>query len=79
MRHPATNNAIMKVREQCYEGIFEETPLKISKGHEASERAIPSNNDSYKQRNKMKHISATKAANLKQMYINYVPEERRPE
>lgn len=78
VRHPISNNAIMKIRERCYEGPFEETPLKVSKGHVTNEMAMPCSGDTYKRREKVKSISATKSAHLKQMYTNFVPVERQP-
>ena len=73
-----SNIAIMKVREQCYRGAYKETPMKIVSGHLATERVIPLQEDTYLQRGKVSQISACKAAHLKQMYANFVPEERRP-
>ena len=52
--------------------------MKIVSGRLASERVIPSSEDTYKQRGKVGEISSVKAAHLQQMYANYVPEEHRP-
>ena len=79
VRHPTTNNAMMKVREQCYTGLFEVSTLKVYKRCASTDRAIPSNEDLYKARDKVKNISSTKAANLQQMYLKFVPEGRRPD
>ena len=38
VRDPATNNAIMKVRKQCYKDAFKETSMKIVSSRLASER-----------------------------------------
>ena len=78
VRHPATNIAIMKVRDRCYDGQFEETSLKLSKGHVPTEMAMPTALDTYKCRGKVKNISATKAEHLQQMYTKFVPVERHP-
>ena len=78
VRHPVSNNAIMKVRKQCYKDAYTETTVKIVSGHLPTERAIPSCEDTYTQRGKVGQISACKAVHLKQMYANFVPEERRP-
>ena len=79
IRHPSTNHAIMKVREHCFEGTLQETPMKVAKGHLATENAIPcSEIDTYQQRNKVGELSSTKAAHLQQMYANFVSEERCP-
>ena len=51
-----TSHAIMKIREHCFEGEFEETPMTIAKGHLAMESAIPSSEDAYKQRNKVEEV-----------------------
>ena len=72
VRDPATNNAIMKVHEQCYKDAFKETSMKIISGHLANVRVIPSCEDTYKQRGKVGEISPVKAAHLQQMYANYV-------
>ena len=78
VKHPVTNNAIMKVREQCYKDAFKEILMKIISGHLASERVIPSCEDTYKRRGKVGEISSVKAAHLQQMYDSFVPEERHP-
>ena len=78
LRHPATNHAIMKIHEHCFEGTLKETPMKVAKGHIPGENAIPSSEDTYEQRKKVGEISSIKAAHLHQMYCDYVPEERRP-
>ena len=68
--HPLYNHAIMKVREHCFEGTLQETPVKVAKGHLAMENAIPcSEKDTYKQRKKVGEQSRTKAAHLQQMHF----------
>ena len=49
IRHPVSNNAIMKVRKQCYKDAYTETTMKTVSGHLSTERAIPSCEDTYTQ------------------------------
>ena len=66
----------MKVRKHCYKDVYTETTMKTVSGHLPTERAIPLCEDTYTQRGKVGQIPAGKAARLKQMYANFVPEER---
>ena len=60
VRHPATNIAAMKVCDCCYDGQFEETSLKVSKGHVPTEMAMLTALDTHKRRERVKSIFAKK-------------------
>ena len=73
--HNPTSNAIMKVRDLCYEGTLRGTPMTLSREYSPTTCALPSVSDTYQARGNMK-ISEVKQDHLKQVYTNFVLRER---
>ena len=69
-------DALMKVRESCYTGTLKNTPMKISKGMSASDRAIPGVNRSYFALGMVKQLPDSKKSHLNQMCANFIPQDR---
>ena len=69
-------DAMMKVRESCYTGILMDTPMKITKGMSASDKAIPGVSQSYFALGMVKQLSESKQSHLNQMCANFIPQDR---
>ena len=69
-------DTVMKVRDSCYTGTLKDTPMKITKGMSASDRAIPGVNQSYFALGMVKQLSESKQSRLNQMYANFIPHDR---
>ena len=65
-------NAVMKVRDNCYCGLLRNTPMSIRKGLGPQDRALPGVSDSYFAKALVKTLSESKQAHL-----NHILESRR--
>lgn len=68
--------AAMKVRDSCYTGLLKNTPMKIAKEMNASDRALPGVGQSYYALGMVKELSQSKQAHLNQMCVNFIPQDR---
>ena len=66
-------SVVMKVRESCYRGSFSRSPLKIV---DPSAVGVPT--DNYKE-TQFRELSTEKFENMKLMYNQFIPPERRPD
>ena len=73
------NKAEMKVREKCYAGAPQDTPTKVKKDFTNTESCIPRVTDSYQSRGNLGTLTDSKLSHLKQMYANFIDEEKWPE
>ena len=67
------NKIVMKVLEKCYTGT------KVKKGFVSTDFCIPMVTDSYKARGNLRILTESKLGHLKQMYANFIPEEKCPD
>ena len=72
VQHLQTGNALMKVRQQCYGGPFH--PAKLHVLLTPATVAIPSKN--YIEKKRVRELSASKLDHLRQMYTNFIPQDR---
>ena len=70
LKNPGTD-AIMKVRDKCYTGTLKDTPMKLVKGRNSTDRQL-----TYDAKGLVKELSASKQAHLKQMCRNFIPQDR---
>ena len=73
------NKIVMKVREKCYSGALRDTPTKVKKDYNATDSCIPKVTDSYSARGNLRSLSENKMGHLKQMYANFIPQEKWPD
>ena len=66
----------MKVRALCYDGVLQDTPMHLSRGHTPSDVAIPTVRDSYIAKGNKKQLSESKLAHLRQMCTNLISREQ---
>ena len=76
VRNPTTKNAMMLVRELCYEGAPKPTSMKLNRATSPEFNCFPSPSDTYLQLGKMRVLQSTKLAHLHQMFNSYIPPER---
>ena len=69
-------DAAMKVRDNCYTDPLKNTPMKIAKGRNASNMALPCVGHSYYALGMVKELSQSKQAHLYQMCANFIPQDR---
>ena len=69
-------DAAMKVRDNCYTSPLKNTPMKIAKGMNASDIALPCVGHSYYALGMGKELSQSKQAHLNQMCANFIPPDR---
>ena len=74
VKHIITDEVILRVRELCYTGRFENTKMKLATGAVATDVhvAIPLNTDSYKATKQTHDLPATKLADLRHMYSRFI-------
>ena len=75
-KNPTTGDAMVQVRDLCYDGPLQQSTIKVASGHQASDLAIPMSSSSYRARGLIKEISSSKMAHLKQMYNNFIAPDR---
>ena len=68
VKHIITDEVILRVRELCYTGRFENTKMKLATGAVATGVAIPLNTDSYKATKQTHDLPATKLADLRHVF-----------
>ena len=71
LEDPTTGSAIMKVRKTCFEGSFEDTPMKVTR-HEC---ALPAPTHSYAMQNRIRSLSDAKLKDMRHMYSHYIDPE----
>ena len=69
----------MKVREKCYSGALRDSPTTVKKGFVSRDLCIPKVTDSYKARRKLRSLTDSKLGHLKQMYVNFIAEDKWPD
>ena len=75
VKNPTTGIALMKVRKFCYEGIFDNSPIKKN-----SEKCVlPTPCHSYKYLNKVRVLSDAKLKDLRRMFSLYISRDMWPE
>ena len=75
LNNPGTD-AEMKVCEKRYTGTLKNTPMKLMKGMNPADRAIPGVNLSYAAKGLVKELSDSKLTHLRQMCRNFIPQDR---
>ena len=71
--HSYQASLVMKVRENCYDGSFRSSPLRVLN---PDVQGIPTSN--YKDTH-LRQLSTDKLEHMKTMYNQFVPPERRPD
>ena len=75
--HIVTYEVILRVRELCYTGSFQNTKMKLAR--EANATDLASDSDSHKVTNQCHDLPAAKLADLKQMYSRFIQRVHWPE
>ena len=75
VKHPLTGSAVMKVRKYCFEGSFENTPMKVTR----QECVLPTPNHSYVMLNKLCSLTDSKLKDIRHMYSQYIDPEMWPD
>ena len=65
-------DAAMKVRDNCYTGPLKNTPMKVAKGTNASDMALPCIGQMYYALRMVKKLSQCKQTYLNQMCANFI-------
>ena len=73
------NKIVMKVCEKCYSGSLRDSPTKVKKDFISTDSCIPRVRDSYKARGNLRSLTDSKLQHLKQMYANFIAEEKWPD
>ena len=73
------NKIVMKVRGKCYSGTLCDSPTKVKKDFVSTDLCIPRVTDSYKARGNLRSLTDSKLGHLKQMYANFIAEEKWPD
>ena len=78
VKHAVTNQLVAKVRENCYEGAFNDSPIHVVRGRSLEENCIADQDSvSYSTLGKERELTETKYKHLQQMYRDFIPEHRR--
>ena len=75
VKHPITKSAVMKVRENCFEGTFEDTPMKVTR----QECVLPTPTHSYAMQNRLRSLTDSKLKDLHNMYSKYIAPDMWPD
>ena len=75
-KHLVTGAVVSKVRKLCHSGAFEKSTIHVQTGRSIEECVIPDESESYISKNKLRTLSDTKVAHLKQMSSSFIPRER---
>ena len=67
VKHPTTGSAIMKVRQFCHGGSFENTPMKVTK----QDCVLPTPSHSYKFQDQLRALTEKKLKDLRHMYNHH--------
>ena len=65
----------MKVHKNCFEGRFEDTPMRVTR----QECVLPTPTHSYAMQNKLRSLTDSKLKDLLHMYFHYVDPEMWPD
>ncbi len=77
VKNPITNEAKLRVRDDCYEGAFQNTRNQLQQGRDIEEEVIPdSNSQNYAVLGKVRELTESKYKHLQQMYKNFIPSDR---
>jgi hypothetical protein len=79
IRNPTTGNAMMSIQDHCYEGVARPTTLKLNKGMDAGFDTFPTSNETYTHLGRIRTLTSTKLAHLRQMCTNFIPQDRWPD
>ena len=80
VKNPVTLNVVAKVRRLCYTGSYENSTSHVLRTIDPHSNAIPDvSTQSYTALNKTRNLTDSKIKHLKQMYVDYIAEDRRPE
>ena len=71
-----TGGIVCKIRRLCYTGSFENAPIHVLAGHDVSDNMIPDATEDYVCKNKLRQLSDTKTAHLRQMSRPFIPNRR---
>lgn len=78
VKHAVTKQLVAKVRENCYEGAFNDSPIHVLRGRSLEENCIADQDSvSYSTLGKERELTETKYKHLQQMYRDFIPEHRR--
>jgi len=72
------NKIVMKVHGKRYSGTLRDSPTKVKKDV-STDLCIPRVTDSYKARGNLRSLKDSKLGHLKQMYANFIAEEKWPD
>ena len=76
VKNSATGKVVSKVRNLCYTGSYTNSTIHLQSDRSIDENVLCTENDTYKEKNCTKQISATKLANLKHMYTTFISNKR---
>lgn len=77
--NPVTSVVLAKVRKLCYAGDFEQSPIHVLRGRDAKESVIPDlEMKNYCILGLTRPLTETKLKHLKQMYKDFIPNDRHP-
>ena len=71
-----TGGIVCKIRRLCYTGSFENAPIHVLAGHDVSDNVIPDATENYVCKNKLRQLSDTKTAHLRQISRSFIPNGR---
>ena len=79
VKNPVTLNVVAKVRRLCYTGPYENSTSHVLRGVDQCFNAIPDlGTRNYVALSKTRNLTESKIQHLKQMYTDYIAEDRRP-
>ena len=79
VKNPVTLNVVAKVRRLCYTGPYENSTSHVLRGVDQCFNAIPDlGTRNYIALSKTRNLTESKIKHLKQMYTDYIAEDRRP-
>ena len=76
VKNSATGKVVSKVRKLCYTGSYTNSTIHLQSDRSFDENVLCTEDDTYKEKNCTKQISATKLANLKHMYTTFISNKR---
>ena len=76
VKNSATGKVVCKVQKLCYTGSYtNNSTIHLQSNQSIDENVLCTEDNTYKEKNCTKQISATKLANLKHMYTTFIPNE----
>lgn len=80
VKNPVTSNVVAKVRHLCYTGSYENSTSHVLRSIDPCFNVIPDlGKQSYTALSKTRNLTDSKTKHLKQMYADYIAEDRWPE